>query len=240
MRYAKPGRIKPMSEPISAFPPETIGAFLRCCAGEWMSLRSQFSLSGAMDLGSLDLGSLDLGSLDLGSLDLGSLDLASLDQADLKPADPAAPEPASPGEGEAALEETWHSSERGELVVSFLEPEGSASVGGLRVAAGGKGSAQLHFDDQGGFTASGGGGEGQSQGSWQLWPDGSLELRLSAGERLVRERIWFTKANLRLRSTVEQGADGSPARASFCSEIRRVGRPAAAPGPAAAVTPPAN
>ena len=212
-----------MSEPISAFPPETIGAFLRCCAGEWMSLRSQFSLSGAMDLGSLDL---------------GSLDLASLDQADLKPADPAAPEPASPGEGELALEETWHSSERGELVVSFLEPEGSASVGGLRVAAGGKGSAQLHFDDQGGFTASA--GEGQSQGSWQLWPDGSLELRLSAGERLVRERIWFTKANLRLRSTVEQGADGRPARASFCSEIRRVSRAAAAAGSSAAVAPPAN
>jgi hypothetical protein len=220
MRYAKPGRIKPMSEPTSAFPPETIGAFLRCCAGEWMSLRSQFSLAGAMDLGSLDLGSLDLASLE--------------------PADPAVPEPAFPGEGEASLEEAWHSSERGELVVSFLEPEGSASVGGLRVAAGGKASAQLRFDGQGGFTASGGGGEGQSQGSWQLWPDGSLELRLSAGERLVRERIWFTKANLRLRSTVEQGADGSPARASFCSEIRRVGRPAAAPGSSAAVASPAN
>ena len=211
-----------MSEPVTAFPPETIGAFLRCCAGEWMSLRSQFSLAGAMDLGSLDLGSLE-------------------------PADPAVPEPASPGEGGAGLEEAWHSSERGELVVTFLEPEDSASVGGLRVAAGGRGPAQLCFDGQGGFTASGGGVEGQSQGSWQLWPDGSLELQLSAGERLVRERIWFTKANLRLRSTVEQGADGSPARASFCSEIRRVGRPAAAPGssaatpgPAASVTPPAN
>ena len=196
MRYAKPERIKPMSEPTSAFPPETIGAFLRCCAGEWMSLRSQFSLAASLD-----------------------------------PADAAAQEPAS-------LEEAWHSSERGELVVSFLEPEDSASVGGLRVAAGGKGPAQLHFDHQGGFTASG--GEGQSQGSWQMWPDGSLELQLNAGERLVRERIWFTKANLRLRSTVEQGADGLPARASFSSEIRRVGRPAAAPGSSAAVTPPAN
>ena len=196
MRYAKPGRIKPMSEPTSAFPPETIGAFLRCCAGEWMSLRSQFSLAASLD-----------------------------------PADAAAQEPAS-------LEEAWHSSERGELVVSFLEPEGTASVGGLRVAAGGKGPAQLRFDHQGGFTASG--GEGQSQGSWQLWPDGSLELRISAGERLVRERIWFTKANLRLRSTVEQGADGRPARASFSSEIRRVGRPAAAPGASPAVAPPAK
>ena len=187
-----------MSEPIPAFPPETIGAFLRCCAGEWMSLRSQFSLADSLD-----------------------------------PADAAAQEPAS-------LEEAWHSSERGELVVAFLEPEDNASVGGLLVAAGGKGPAQLHFDHQGGFTASGGGGEGQSQGSWQMWPDGSLELRISAGERLVRERIWFTKANLRLRSTVEQGADGLPARASFSSEIRRVGRPAAAPGSSAAVASPAN
>ena len=196
MRYAKPERIKPMSEPISAFPPETIGAFLRCCAGEWMSLRSQFSLADSLD-----------------------------------PADAAAQEPAS-------LEEAWHSSERGELVVAFLEPEDNASVGGLLVAAGGKGPAQLHFDHQGGFTASG--GEGQSQGSWQMWPDGSLELQLNAGERLVRERIWFTKANLRLRSTVEQGADGLPARASVSSEIRRVGRPAAAPGSSAAVASPAN
>ena len=86
-----------MSEPISAFPPETIGAFLRCCAGEWMSLRSQFSLADSLD-----------------------------------PADAAAQEPAS-------LEEAWHSSERGELVVAFLEPEDNASVGGLLVAAGGKG-----------------------------------------------------------------------------------------------------
>ena len=230
MRYAKPGRIKPMSEPVTAFPPETIGAFLRCCAGEWMSLRSQFSLAA---------------SLDPADLEPAVLGPAALGPADQKSAEAAAPEPASLGE--AALEETWHSSERGELVVTFLEPEDSASVGGLRVAAGGKGSTQLRFDGQGGFTASGSGGEGQSQGSWQLWPDGSLELQLSAGERLVRERIWFTKANLRLRSTVEQGADGSPARASFCSEIRRVGRPAAAPGssaatpgPAASVTPPAN
>lgn len=221
MRYAKPERIKPMSEPTSAFPPETIGAFLRCCAGEWMSLRSQFSLAA----------SLDPAALDLADLDQATAEPASLNPAGLKPADAADQEPAS-------LEEAWHSSERGELVVSFLEPEGSASVGGLRVAAGGKGPAQLHFDHQGGFTASG--GEGQSQGSWQLWPDGSLELRLNAGERLVRERIWFTKANLRLRSTVEQGADGLPARASFSSEIRRVGRPAAAPGSSAAVASPAN
>jgi hypothetical protein len=43
----------------------------------------------------------------------------------------------------------------------------------------------------------------------------------------VRERIWFTKPNLRLRSSVENHADGRPGRASFSSEIRRVSRPAA-------------
>ena len=65
-------------------------------------------------------------------------------------------------------------------------------------------------------------------GRWQLLPDNSLELTLSDGQREVRERIWFTKPNLRLRSTLESAGNGSPSRASFCSEIRRVSRPAAA------------
>ena len=56
--------------------------------------------------------------------------------------------------------------------------------------------------------------------------DGSLELTLSSGDAEVRERFWFTKPNLRLRSTVESRADGTPGRASFSSEIRRVSRPA--------------
>ena len=55
--------------------------------------------------------------------------------------------------------------------------------------------------------------------------DGSLELVITGDGREVRERIWFTKPNLRLRSTVETGVDGSPGRASFSSEIRRVSRP---------------
>lgn len=46
-----------------------------------------------------------------------------------------------------------------------------------------------------------------------------------AAELERRERIWFTKPNLRLRSSVEHGAGGSAAQASFCSEIRRVSRP---------------
>jgi hypothetical protein len=78
---------------------------------------------------------------------------------------------------------------------------------------------QLHFDANGGFR------NGEQQGSWQLWPDGSLELVITGDGREVRERIWFTKPNLRLRSTVETSAAGSPGRASFSSEIRRVSRP---------------
>ena len=54
-----------------AFPPDSIEAFLRVCAGEWMSLRSRFELDTPDDA----------------------------------------------GEGDE-----WHSSERGELVVAYLEP----------------------------------------------------------------------------------------------------------------------
>jgi hypothetical protein len=166
-----------MSDPSSTqppFPPEEIGAFLRHCAGEWMSLRSQFAL-GALGEGNDD----------------------------------------GDGEGDA-----WHSSERGELVVAFLEPEAPGGPGGLRVGPKDAVPQQLHFNADGSFRS------GDQQGRWQLWPDGSLELVITAEGRELRERIWFTKPNLRLRSAVETGADGSPGRASFSSEIRRVSRPA--------------
>lgn len=123
----------------------------------------------------------------------------------------------------------WHSSERGELVVAYVEPSAHGSPGGLSLGPKGETPRQLLFAADGSFSVSGipGDGEqGEQQGSWQLWPDGSLELTLSSGESTVRERIWFTKPNLRLRSTVESRGDGLPGRASFSSEIRRVSRPA--------------
>ena len=160
------------------FPPEQIGAFLRLCAGEWMSLRSQFALGA-----------------------FSAIDNDSAEDLD--------------GDGDA-----WHSSERGELVVAFLEAEAPGGAGGLQVGPkDGVAQQQLHFDANGGFRS------GEQQGSWQLWPDGSLELVITGDGREVRERIWFTKPNLRLRSTVETNAAGSPGRASFSSEIRRVSRP---------------
>ena len=164
-----------MSDPSSTqppFPPEEIGAFLRHCAGEWMSLRSQFAL-GALGEGNDD----------------------------------------GDGEGDA-----WHSSERGELVVRYVE----GNPGGLSVGPKDQAPRQLLFSADGSF------GAGEQQGLWTLWPDGSLELVSQQNGAELRERIWFNKPNLRLRSTIEQPANGTPGRASFSSEIRRVSKPAAA------------
>ncbi len=169
------------TEPPSAapFPPETIAAFLTFCAGDWLSLRSCFSLEEAA---------------------------AAAREAE---------------EDEAG----WHSSERGELTVTYLAPEQSGEPGGLEITPPGGGRHRLLFDPDGGFQGSAPDGAA-STGHWQLWPDGSLELTSERAGASVRERIWFTKANLRLRSSVEHHPDGRPGRASFSSEIRRVSRPA--------------
>jgi len=159
-----------MSATSPDFPPATIEAFLRSCAGEWMALRSRFAPTDAAEAGDGD---------------------------------------------------EWHTSERGELVVSFLEPRDAASVGGLSVGPKGEQARQLLFGADGQLQA------GDQGGRWILWPDGSLELVLNHGAGELRERMWFNKPNLRLRSTIEQRADGSLGRASFSSEIRRVSRPAA-------------
>ena len=123
-------------------------------------------------------------------------------------------------------EEAWHSSERAELLVAFLAPEQADQPGGLRVTPPGGGSRELHFRADGSFA----GAADQAPvpaGQWQLWPDGSLELILEAPGRVLRERIWFTQPNLRLRSSVEHATGGQPGRARFSSEIRRVRKPAA-------------
>jgi hypothetical protein len=62
-------------------------------------------------------------------------------------------------------------------------------------------------------------------GNWHLGEDGSLVLTVEEQNRCLKEQIWFRKPNLRLRSTLEQFADGRPGRASFSSEIRRVRKP---------------
>jgi hypothetical protein len=129
-----------------------------------------------------------------------------------------------------AEEESWHRSERGELRIAYLEPEGPGESGGLEISPPQRAPRRLRFLEDGRFRdeddSSGTEGEGRL-GDWRLWPDGSLELGLHLGDREVRERIWFTQPNLRLRSLVERRGEGLPERASFSSEIRRVRRPTA-------------
>jgi hypothetical protein len=148
------------------------------------------------------------------------------------------------GEGSRLGEDggdAWHEAERGELLVTYLEPQLEGEPGGLAITppAAGHGHPavrQLIFSASGRFhcppeSAAEGKGERQEEGSWELRPDGSLELTIQAGAVMVKERIWFTKPNLRLRSSVEHRADGRPGRARFSSEIRRV-RPPQEPTPA--------
>jgi len=112
----------------------------------------------------------------------------------------------------------WHTSERGELVVTYLEPQADGEPGGLSQGPKGGLQQQLLFHSDGSYHC------GADQGRWQFWPDGSLELVLEAQGQQVRERLWFTKPNLRLRSSVANQGDGNPAQAHFSSEIRRVSK----------------
>jgi hypothetical protein len=135
----------------------------------------------------------------------------------------------------AADDNSWHASERAELQVTLLAATGDG-LGGLALEVKGQaGVQQSYFHADGSFGSEADALEGVT-GTWALGPDGSLDLVIEQGERQLRERIWFTKPNLRLRSSVEQLASGSPGRASFSSEIRRVPRPPAPEtnGPAAA------
>ncbi|CAK6686501.1 MULTISPECIES: phycobiliprotein lyase [unclassified Synechococcus] len=120
-------------------------------------------------------------------------------------------------------DDAWHDSNRGDLGVSLRPAAPGRSLGGLEVTAPDGEARQLDFEAGGSLL----GAEG-SIGHWQLWPDGSLELVITSAGQEQRERIWFTKPNLRLRSVIVNGADGQPEQASFCSEIRRVSRPAPA------------
>ncbi len=125
-------------------------------------------------------------------------------------------------------EESWHRSERGELRIAYLAPAAAGEPGGLEISPPQQPTRRLRFLEDGRFhgeDSPGPAGPG-AQGEWRLWADGSLELTRRQGDREVRERIWFTQPNLRLRSCVERWTDGRPGRASFSSEIRRLGKPA--------------
>jgi hypothetical protein len=133
------------------------------------------------------------------------------------------------GAGEPPLEaddNSWHASERADLSVGLLAANGNGH-GGLTMQVKGQMAVQQAYFHADGRFGSHLDPDAGPTGTWTLWPDGSLDLVIEQGDRQLRERIWFTKPNLRLRSTVEQLAGGSPGRASFSSEIRRVPRPPA-------------
>ena len=128
------------------------------------------------------------------------------------------------GEGQGGDDDEWHESERGELKVEYLEPDHAGAPGGLMIHPPLGGPQRLVFLGDGLFIS------GERKGEWRLCPDSSLELTMRQEGSEVRERIWFTKSNLRLRSSVEHRADGSPGRASFSTEIRRLPPPPVARG----------
>jgi len=121
-------------------------------------------------------------------------------------------------------DDAWHDSERGEIKVDYLAPASSEAPGGLRVSAPGGTVTTLTFLADGQVLLASSSQE-TTAGTWQFWPDGTMELGSPWGDGKVSERIWFAKPNLRLRSSLAHRADGKPGRASFSTEIRRVSRP---------------
>ena len=118
-------------------------------------------------------------------------------------------------------DDAWHSSERGELLVVFTESL-DEGLGQLQVSAPSGVATALAFATDGGLMI-----DGSAAGQWRFWPDGSMELNLSRADgSVVQERIWFTRANLRLRSTTAVDSEGVPLQGSFCTDIRRVSKPA--------------
>ncbi len=121
----------------------------------------------------------------------------------------------------AGGDDEWHSSERGDLTVRCVAEQGA--LGQLQVQAPGGTRSTLTFAADGQLIL-----DGDSPGNWRFWPDGSMELNLSRADGVcVQERIWFTRVNLRLRSTTAVDAQGTPVQGSFCTDIRRVSKPAA-------------
>ena len=208
------------------FPPQDLRSFLELCEGDWLALRSHFDLARVEETAEVaEAAAQSTAAQPAGAADQASAQAgAAAEASDGLPDFAALLQQARAEVEEAPTEEAWHRSERAELQVAFLAPPQIDQPGGLRVTPSGGPSRELHFRTDGSFGAT---PEASAEGRWQLWPDGSVELTVEAPGRRLRERIWFTQPNLRLRSSVEHGEAGQPGRARFSSEIRRVRKPAA-------------
>lgn len=149
-------------------------------------------------------------------------------------------------------EEGWHTSERKTFRLTWTAPgdsnnpattavppptNGQRPLGTLTLTAADLPPFWLSFQCPGEDLSPGCGGSFRGSdgrtGHWRFNVEGVLELGWAAALHQVSERIWFTKANLRLRSRTVHGpggADGSVVEScAFYSDIRRVPRPPAAP-----------
>ena len=122
-------------------------------------------------------------------------------------------------------EEGWDRSESAQLEFSWQPTEEGPELGVLGLHGGNRQPGfRLHMvggaqDREGRFEGSDG-----RRGLWRFDRDHVLQLTWCSGDQQFDERIWFSKANLRLRSrTISCSSDPSAVQAcAFYSEIRRL------------------
>lgn len=123
-------------------------------------------------------------------------------------------------------EEGWDRSESTQLEFSWHPAEPGPELGVLRLHGTRLPDFQLHVmgaarDREGDFESSDG-----RCGRWRFDGDHVLQLTWCSGDQQFAERIWFSKANLRLRSRTVSCRDNPAAvqACAFYSEIRRLQR----------------
>lgn len=123
-------------------------------------------------------------------------------------------------------EEGWDQSESAQLEFSWQPAEAGSELGVLRLHGTRQPDFQLHMvgaaqDQEGRFE----GNDGR-RGRWQFDQEHVLQFTWCSGDQQFEERIWFSKANLRLRSrTISCRNKPSAVQAcAFYSEIRRLQR----------------
>ena len=123
-------------------------------------------------------------------------------------------------------EEGWDQSESAQLEFSWQPAPEGPELGTLHLHRAQQSDFQLHMvgvaqDREGHFEGSDG-----RHGRWRFDLDHVLQLTWCSGDQRFDERIWFSKANLRLRNrTISDRNNPSAVRAcAFYSEIRRLQR----------------
>ena len=214
--------------PASLYPPRTAADALKLCAGDWLSLRTLISVSDRED--------------GWHASERKTFQLAWTAPGNSNhPAAAAAPDPtANHGNHPAATAAPDPTANHGNHPAAAPGPPPTGdqqSLGTLTLTAADLPPFWLSFTcpDEDLSPGSGGyfrGSDGRT-GRWRFSVEGVLELGWATALHQVSERIWFSKANLRLRSRTVHGpggADGSVVEScAFYSDIRRMPRPPAAP-----------